>query len=70
MELLIVLLAFVGLIMTAIITRWIFRIDHIVLIQERTEKHLKDIREQGNVLIEQQDDIIKLIELDTNRSYK
>jgi hypothetical protein len=69
---LLTLLAFVvALIVSAILTRWMFRIDDIVKILGATKENLEDIKKQNSILIKQQDEIIDLLEVDvgyeTNR---
>ena len=63
MELIVILIflviifgVFIGLL------RWIFRLDYIVKVLEQTAAHLEDIKQQNNVLIKQQDEIIGLLE--------
>ena len=45
-------------------TRWMFRIDFIVDILGKTEKHLEDMKKQNRILIKQQDEIIGLLDID------
>jgi len=53
-----------ALIIQVAIVRWVFRIDHIVMILEKTVAHLEDIKKQNNVLIKQQDEMLELIDTD------
>jgi hypothetical protein len=46
------------------IVRWVFRIDHIVMILEKTVAHLEDIKKQNNVRIKQQDEMLELLDTD------
>jgi hypothetical protein len=47
------------------LVRWVFRIDRIVMILEKTVAHLEDIKKQNNVLIKQQDEMLDLLDTDT-----
>lgn len=47
-----------------IILRWVFRIDHVVNVLDKSKKHLEDIKEQNNTLIKQQDEIIYLLNME------
>jgi hypothetical protein len=51
-------------ILQVIIVRWVFRIDRIVMILEKTVAHLEDIKKQNNVLIKQQDEMLDLLDTD------
>ena len=53
-----------ALIIQVAIVRWVFRIDHIVMILEKTVAHLEDIKKQNNVLIRQQDEMLELLDTD------
>jgi len=53
-----------ALIIQVAIVRRVFRIDHIVMILEKTVAHLEDIKKQNNVLIKQQDEMLELIDTD------
>lgn len=65
---LLALLAFmVVLIVSAILTRWIFRIDDIIKILGATKENTEDIRNQNSTLIKQQDEIIYLLESDSRK---
>jgi hypothetical protein len=62
---LLALLVFMAvLIVSAILTRWIFRIDDIIKILGATKENIEDIRNQNSTLIKQQDEIIYLLEAD------
>lgn len=65
MEILGVLISYaVALLIFAIVARWIFRIDYIVKVLEKSEKHLEDIKKQNNTLIKQQDEIAHLLDME------
>lgn len=57
-------IAIVILIIQVAIVRWVFRINHIVMILERTVAHLEDIKKQNNILIRQQDEMLELLDTD------
>jgi hypothetical protein len=62
---LLALLAFMAVfVVSAILTRWIFRIDDIIKILGATKENIEDIRNQNSTLIKQQDEIIYLLEAD------
>jgi hypothetical protein len=62
---LLALLVFMAvLIVSAVLTRWIFRIDDIIKILGATKENIEDIRNQNSTLIKQQDEIIYLLEAD------
>lgn len=51
----------ISLLLSVIITRWLFRIDHIVNVLEKSANNLEEIKNQNDVLINQQDEIIQLL---------
>jgi hypothetical protein len=63
MEFLALLAFMVVLVISAILARWMFRIDDIVKILGVTKDNLEDIKQQNNILIKQQDEIIDLLEV-------
>lgn len=58
-----IILFFVFIIQVALL-RWIFRVDHIVILLEKTVTHLEDIKKQNNILIRRNEEIIGLLEAD------
>lgn len=63
-DILILFIVIAALIIQVAIVRWIFRVDHIVMILEKTETHLEDIKKQNNILIQQQDEMFELLDTD------
>lgn len=59
------LFLFLQIALVSVLVRWIFRIDRIVEVLEQTAVHLEDIKQQNDLLINQQDEIIGLLEADT-----
>ncbi|BAZ13486.1 hypothetical protein NIES4071_53250 [Calothrix sp. NIES-4071] len=54
----------IPIMISVIITRWLFRIDHIVKVLEQSANNLAEIKKQNNILIKQQDEIIQLLASD------
>lgn len=54
----------ISIMISVIITRWLFRIDHIVKVLEQSANNLQQIKKQNNILINQQDEIIQLLASD------
>ncbi len=52
----------ISLLITAIFTRWLFRIDKIVMSLHEILEFLKDNSKQNSVLIQQNDEIIRLLD--------
>ena len=52
----------ISLLITAIFTRWLFRIDKIVMLLSEILESLKDNTKENSVLIQQNDEIIRLLE--------
>jgi hypothetical protein len=60
------ILFFLMLIITVAITRWVFRIDYTIKILEQTANNLEEMKKQNTTLIQQQDEIIELLERESN----
>jgi hypothetical protein len=52
----------ISLLITAIFTRWLFRIDEIVILLHQLLENLKDNDKQNSVLIQQNNEIIRLLD--------
>ena len=55
-------LSLISLLITAIFTRWLFRIDTIVMSLHEVLESLKDNSDQNSIMIQQNDEIIKLLD--------
>jgi hypothetical protein len=58
------ILIFATVIITAGITRWIFRIDYAIKLLAQITNNLEEMKKQNTILIKQQDEIIELLESD------
>ena len=59
-----IVIVIVVLIIQVAIVRWVFRINHIVMILERIVAHLEDIKKQNNILIRHQNEMLELLDTD------
>lgn len=53
--------------LSVLITRWVFRIDYVIKILEKTANNIEEMKKQNIVLIKQQDEIIELLDTDKEK---
>ncbi|YAF97715.1 MAG: hypothetical protein AB3A66_08700 [Nodularia sp. CChRGM 3473] len=61
----VLIMIFLFFIIQVALVRWVLRVNHIVMILEQAVTHLEEMKKQNNVLIKQQDEIMELLEANT-----
>ena len=56
------LFSLLGFLMTLLLAKWVFRIDKIVMLLHKISKSLEDNSKQDSILIQQNDEIIRLLD--------